>query len=62
MVYLTGDGSEGNYELMYLALLDYRFEKIGFLEMLDMWEAILGIDSSSCTRGKEEKNVMDLSA
>ncbi|MBA2396613.1 MAG: hypothetical protein H0V70_28140 [Ktedonobacteraceae bacterium] len=59
---LMRDGLEGNYERMYFALLDYRFEKIDFLEMLDMWEVILGIDSSSCSGGKEEKNVMELAS
>ncbi|GCF11911.1 hypothetical protein [Dictyobacter arantiisoli] len=59
---LIEDGFEGNYKLMYFALLDYRFEKIGFLEMLDMWENILGIGSSSFGEMKEEENVTDLAS
>ncbi len=59
MEYLMGDGSEGNYELMYFAFLDYRFEKISFLEMLDKWEMVLGIGSSSFDKVEEEKNVME---
>ncbi len=53
-------GVEVNYEQMYFALLDYRFEKISFLEMLDKWELLLGIDSSSCGRSKEERSVTEL--
>jgi hypothetical protein len=59
---LMEDSSKGNYERMYFALLDYRFEKISFLEVLDMWEVILGIASSSCSAGKEEKNVIELAS
>ncbi|GER88386.1 hypothetical protein KDW_25480 [Dictyobacter vulcani] len=58
----TEDGSKGNYELMYFALLDYRFEKVSFLEMLDMWEMILGIKSSSLCKVEGKKNTTELAS
>ena len=42
--------SDEDYERMYQLLYAYRFGSISFLELLDMLEAILHIDSSQIGR------------
>ena len=41
------NNKEETYKQLYVALTEYRFGRITFLELLDIWEKILNISPSS---------------
>jgi len=43
----TPDKKEEKYEQLYIALNEYRFGRIDFLELLKRWEDILHISPST---------------
>jgi hypothetical protein len=49
---------EDTFERMYLALLDYHFEKVDFLAMLTRWEEILGLS----TLGEKKADIQEIAS